>query len=68
MMIEPPIEELSEKAGNKYKLCVVVSKRAGQIQKRNFDNAENPEIKEITEAANELMSGKMVVEDASKND
>ena len=66
MMIEPPIEELSEKAGNKYKLCVVVSKRAEQIQKRNFENMENPEIKEITEAANELMEGKMIVEDTSK--
>lgn len=63
MMIEPPIEEMSEKVGNKYKLCVLVSKRAEEIQKRNFENGINPEIKEITQAANEVYTDKLVAED-----
>lgn len=66
MMIEPAIEELSKKAGNKYKLCVLVSKRAEEIQKHNYEEGLNPEIKEITEACNEIMAGKLELEDDNK--
>ena len=63
MMIEPPIEQLSQKVGNKYKLCVVVSKRAEELQKQNYENGVNPEIKEITEASNEVYNNKLTVEE-----
>lgn len=53
-MIEPPIEELIDIVGDKYKLCCLVSKRALEIQKVNFENHENPEVKEITKAAEEV--------------
>ena len=66
MMIEPPIEELSDKVGNKYKLCVLVSKRAEEIQKHNYEEGINPEIKEITEACNEIVEGKLELEDDEK--
>ena len=54
MMIEPPIEELVQIVGDKYKLCCLAAKRALEIQKLNYENHQNPEIKEITEAANEI--------------
>lgn len=63
MMIEPPVEELSKIAGNKYKLCCLVSKRAEEIQKRNFANEVNPEVKEITEATFEVYNGKVVADE-----
>ena len=63
MMIEPPIEELSEKLGNKYKLCIVVSKRAKEIQAKNFEAKVEPEITEITQAANEAYAGKIVADE-----
>ncbi len=66
MMIEPPIEELSKKAGNKYKLCVLVSKRAEEIQKHNYEEGINPEVKEITQACNEIMEGKLELDERKK--
>lgn len=63
MMIEPPIEEISAKIGNKYKLCVVVSKRAEELQKQNYENGVNPEVKEITQASNEVYNDKLTVEE-----
>lgn len=62
MLLEPPIEQLSEKVGNKYTLCNLVAKRAKQIQKQNFENEINPEVKEITQAAEEVFEGKVVID------
>lgn len=66
MMIEPPVEKLSEKAGNKYRLCVLASKRAEEIQKENYENGVNPEIKEISQACNEIINDELVLEDDDK--
>ena len=37
MLNQPPVEELTNKVGDKYKLSVLVSKRAREIQKRNIE-------------------------------
>lgn len=62
MMNLPPIEELSELAGNKYKLCGLVSKRAKQIQAKNTEMQINPEIKPISQAAQEMFEKKLTAE------
>lgn len=62
MMNLPPIEKLSEKLGNRYKLCVIVSKRAIQIEQKNTEMEINPEIKPISQAANEIMADKLTIE------
>lgn len=60
MLLEPPVEEMIEKVGNKYKLCNLVAKRANEIQKKNiFDNVESTE-NEITLAAKEVYDGTIV--------
>lgn len=60
MLLEPPIEELVDKVGNKYKLSNLVARRANEIQKRNIqENVEKPE-NEITEAAKEVFDGKII--------
>jgi len=63
MLIEPPIEVMSQMVGNKYKLSTLVSKRAKQIQKRNIREELNPKEKEITEAAREVFEGKLVADE-----
>lgn len=64
MLNQPPVEKLTEKVGDKYKLSVLVSKRAREIQKRNIEQeVEVPEQTEITEAAFEVYTGKIVAED-----
>ena len=60
MIIEPPIEKMSEKVGNKYKLCVLASKRALEIQVDNIEKGIEPEQTELTQAANEIWEDKVV--------
>lgn len=61
MMNEPPIDELSKKAGsNKYKLCVVISKRAKELEKRIPAELEKSEKKAISIAAQEIYEGRIV--------
>lgn len=63
MMIEPPIEKMSEKVGNKYKLTVLASKRALELQKKHIEQDIEPEIPELTEAADEIWNDKVVVDE-----
>lgn len=65
MIIDPPIEKMSEKVGNKYKLCVLASKRALQIQKENIENGIEPETPELTQAAEEIWNGDVVIDEST---
>lgn len=62
-MIEPAIEKLTKKVGSKYKLAMLITKRAKEIQKRNITEEIDPEIKEISEAAQEIYDGKIIAVD-----
>lgn len=63
MLLEPPVEELVEKVGNKYKLCNLVARRANEIQKKNIiENVESKE-NEISIAAEEVYNGTIVISD-----
>ena len=63
MLLETPVEELVDKVGNKYKLCNLVARRANEIQKKNLiENVESKE-NEISIAANEVYTGKIVASD-----
>ncbi|MBO4323176.1 MAG: DNA-directed RNA polymerase subunit omega [Clostridia bacterium] len=64
MINNPPIDDLAEKVGSKYALCVVASKRARQI----IDHAQSQglndlpgKIKPLTAAAEEIEEGKVTV-------
>ena len=64
MMIEPPIDELASKTdGNKYKLCVVMAKRAKELEKRIPEELEKSDKKAISIAAEEIYEGKIVASD-----
>ena len=64
MINNPSIDELAEKVGSKYALCVVASKRARQL----IDHAQNQGLtdlpnknKPLSEAAKEIKDGKVTV-------
>ncbi len=54
MITNPPIDELTKKAGDKYSLCCVVAKRAKELS-INPDQPQN--IKPISYAAKEFDEG-----------
>ena len=64
MINQPPIDELAEKVGSKYGLCVVTAKRARQL----IDHAHNQGLTELpskekplSEAAEEIYEDKVTV-------
>ena len=63
MMIEPPIDELVNRTGgNKYKLSVIMAKRAKELEKRIPAEIEKSDKKAISLAADEIYSGKIVAD------
>mgnify|MGYP006049412831 CR=1 FL=1 len=56
MIIEKKKKKMSEKVGNKYKLCILASKRALEIQVANIENKVEPEQTELKQAAKEIWS------------
>ena len=66
MIIDPPIEKMSEKVGNKYKLCVLASKRALQIQKDHIEHMEEAPMPELSEAAEEIWAGEIQADDGKE--
>ena len=63
MIHKPPIDDLAEKIGSKYALCVVASKRARQLmeqaQNQGLTELPNNE-KPLSVAAQELYDGKLI--------
>ena len=66
MIHKPPIDDLAEKVGSKYALCVLASKRARQI----MDSAQNQGLTELPNgekplsvAAQEIYDGKLIASD-----
>ena len=62
-MSEPPIDELVKRTGgNKYKLSVIMAKRAKELEKRIPAEIEKSDKKAISLAADEIYSGKIVAD------
>ena len=61
MMIEPPIDEMVKRMNrNKYKLSIVMAKRAKELEKRIPAVIEKSNKKAISLAADEIYEGKIV--------
>ena len=63
MIHKPPIDQLAEKVGSKYELCIVTSKRARQLmeQASNQGLTELPgNEKPLSMAAQEIFDGKLI--------
>jgi DNA-directed RNA polymerase omega subunit len=59
MVTKPPIDELTELAGNKYILCCAVTKRAKELNQMQADDEISTNVKTISFAAEELYEGKI---------
>ena len=63
MIHKPPIDELAQKVGSKYTLCVVTIKRARQLmeqaQNQGLNELPNKE-KPLSVAAQEIYDGKLI--------
>lgn len=60
MMNEPPIDELTKIAGNKYVLTVLAAKRAKEIETTRRDELKASEKKSISVALDEIYDGEIV--------
>lgn len=63
MLLEPPVEELVEIVGNKYKLCNLAARRANEIQKKNLIDHVESEDNELSIATKEVYDKKIVSND-----
>lgn len=63
MMNRPPIDEMAKLTdNNKYKLSVLMAKRAKELEKRHIEDDPNYENKKcIAAAAEEIYSGKVKI-------
>ena len=63
MIHKPPIDQLADKIGSKYELCIVTSKRARQLmeqaQNQGYTELPNTE-KPLSVAAQEIHDGKLI--------
>lgn len=59
MLLEPPINELVNKAGNPYKLAVLVGKRATYLDKE-LSEVDKEEKTPVTRAVSEFYDGTIV--------
>ena len=67
MMNQPPIDELIKKMdGNKYKLCIIMEKRAKELEKRIPAEIEKSDKKAISMAADEIYEGSIISSDDAK--
>ena len=60
MMNEPPIDELTKKAGNRYILSIVAAKRAKEIETTRRAELATADKKSISIALDEIAEGKVV--------
>ncbi len=63
MIHKPPIDELAEKIGSKYELCVVASKRARQLMDQAQSHGQTDafdKVKPLSIAAQEIQDGKLI--------
>ena len=71
MMLYPPVAELVEKTGSRYQLVTLVAKRARTIAQDNQtieDPAERSEQKPVSQAIEEVYTGKLTIKQDSDSD
>lgn len=69
MMVKPSVNELLEKAENRYALVIATSKRARQLAIGEKPLTDKREESMVTLAADEIAEGKVeIVKDKTKNE
>lgn len=60
MMLYPPLTDLVDKVGSRYQLVNLVARRARDISTENEENGISSDEKSVSEAINEVYSGRIV--------
>ncbi|MCL2540380.1 MAG: DNA-directed RNA polymerase subunit omega [Firmicutes bacterium] len=64
IMMEPPIDELRAKIGNKFKLTCLVGKRAKELANRYYaSEPSDKDPKVVAIAAEEVVRGEIIAQD-----
>ena len=61
MLLYPPVSELSDKVGSRYKLVNVIAQRARKISAEYEEMGEPLDEKPVSIAINEVYAGKLTV-------
>lgn len=59
MLIDPPIDKIVEKVGNKYALVGLLSKRSRTLMEKRHDYIEQENVNPVSLAAKEVVDGKV---------
>ncbi len=59
MLVDPPIDKLVEKVGNKYELVGLLSKRSRTLMEKRADYLEQQGVNAVSYAAQEVIDGKI---------
>ncbi len=59
MLVDPPIDKLVEKVGNKYELVGLLSKRSRTLMEKRADYLEQQGANPVSYAAQEVIDGKI---------
>lgn len=59
MLIDPPIDKIVEKVGNKYALVGLLSKRSRTLMEKRHDYLEQENVNPVSLAAKEVVDGKV---------
>lgn len=59
MLVDPPIDKIVEKVGNKYAAVGVISKRARTLMEKRHDELDEKGICAVSFAAHEVVDGKV---------
>jgi len=62
MMLYPPMADLIDKVGSRYMLVNVVASRARELAAKAEEEDITPEKKPVSEAIDEIYTGKLTVE------
>ncbi len=59
MLVDPPIDKLVNKVGNKYAVVGLLSKRARTLMEKRSDYLEQQNLNAVSLAAQEVVDGKV---------
>ena len=61
MMLYPPMQDLTDKAGSRYQLVNLVARRAREISAENEENGISTDKKSVSAAIEEVYTGKLTI-------
>ena len=68
MMLYPPVAELTAKIGSRYQLVNLVARRARVLSEEAEEKGVQPERKPVSEAIDEVYTGRLTIKDKTESE